>query len=74
MLVSYLQAPASDLGYVPLPAPAPINLPDGRRLESFKSLAGIPTARPVYTSSLQGGDIVVVKLGSYEDVIREVMY
>jgi hypothetical protein len=72
MLVAYLRAPSSDLGYVPLSVPSPITLPDGQRLEIFTPLAGVPKLRPVYTTLLEGGDVVVLKLGCSRDVEREV--
>jgi hypothetical protein len=71
ILVSFLQAPASDLGYIPLLMPQPITLSDGKILDHFTPLAGIPSRRPVFSAMLEE-DQVVVKLGSTRDIQREV--
>ena len=73
MLAAYLNAPSSELGYVPLPVPTPFFMPDGQLLKNFIPLAGVLNVRPVYTTLLPGGrDEVVIKLGSQSDVEREV--
>ena len=71
ILVSFLQASAGDLGYIPLLMPPPITLSSGKILDNFIPLAGIPSRRPVFSTMLEGAQ-VVVKLGSSRDIQREV--
>ena len=71
MLVSFLQAPACDLGYISLLMPPPIMLSTGKIIDNFTPLAGLPSRRPVFSAMLEGAE-VVVKLGCSRDIQREV--
>ena len=71
ILTAYLQSPATDLGYIPVPVPPSISLPDGQVLRDFVPVAGVPTGRPVYSALLQDYGPVIVKLGCSHDVDHE---
>ena len=71
ILTAYLQSPATDLGYIPVPVPPSISLPEDQVLQDFVPVAGVPTVRPVYSALLRAHGPVIVKLGCSHDVDHE---